>query len=109
MTTSTETPLKLEAVQTRRPGTCVMTGDTIDPGEKCWWVEDHGVFRQDLTEEDIRDFLKESVAVDYKELAEGLACELEAAIAELTRRGADINFDTEIFRQYRTLHPRQDS
>jgi hypothetical protein len=59
MTTSTETPLKLQAVQAYRPGTCRMTNDTIDPGEKCWWIEGEGLFRQDLTEEDILVFLKE--------------------------------------------------
>jgi len=92
--------IKIDTVQLQRKGLCAYTGDTLDVGEKCWFVENYGLFRQDLTEEGICEHIEE-------ENAEGMACELEAALTELTRR--NINLDTPAFRRYRDLHPRQDS
>jgi hypothetical protein len=96
----TTNSITIEALQAHRTGRCAYTGSTIDPREKCWWVEGYGLFRQDLTEKDIREFIAE-------ENAEGMACELEAALKELDRR--NVNLPTPALSRYRSLNPRQDS
>ena len=101
--------MKIETVQILRGAQCVLTEHQIDPGEKCYWVQGVGYFRQDLTPEDIQEFLDETRELTIRELAEGMACELEAALLELKRRGADVEIDTEAFQQYRSNYPRQDS
>jgi hypothetical protein len=101
--------MKIETVQILRGAQCVLTEHRIDPGEKCYWVQGVGCFRQDLTPEDIQEYLDETRELTDRELAEGMACELEAALLELKRRGADVEIDTEAFQQYRSKYPRQDS
>jgi hypothetical protein len=81
----------------------------------------------DFTEDNIREYIEEEMEIEaaarcaaenlgsdraplnYQDIAEDLACELEGALAELKRRGADVPLDTDTFTKYRTTHPRQDS
>jgi len=116
---------------------CALTGDDLAKGDHCFWVQGVGVIRADLDPNEVvsklnglqpppqplspqdRKLIEETAVamkadlasgeVPYQDLCEVLACELEAALVELKRRGIDYHFDTDGLVEYRDLHPRQDS
>lgn len=104
-----------------------MTQTPLPKDSRAFWIHTVGIVRGDLSQEEIRAWLQTKPrlsvqsspkpqapapapkTMDYRAMCEVLACELEAALAEVTRHGDPTHLDTEGYEEYRTLHPRQDS